>query len=231
MNVISAPEEVYEPLTPSEPKEKRDYGTIEITKSDFSCSWIGDDIEPTEESLLKALFVTEKEREYIWSVDQREKAWHLARRGRMTGSRVGTAASHCPYSTPDKLVHEWLYVPIEDNDNMKWGRDHEDEARNTYKMIREQQHGRQKQVVEFEPPPFYLPEEFRTITDPNYSTPVDPNKVSDKPYSMNIVLRGLIVHPVHHWMGYSPDGEVYETDDEGLLEIKCPRRIYVTIPW
>ena len=104
VNVISAPVEVYEPLTPSEPKEKRDYGTIEITKSDFTCSWISDDIEPTEESLLRGVFVTEKDREDIWSVDQKKELWHRARRGRITGSRVGTAAGHCPYSTPDKLV-------------------------------------------------------------------------------------------------------------------------------
>lgn len=66
-------------------------GTMEkvYDNPDFSCSWIPDDVEPTYDNLLKALEVDEVKRRYIWSVDQKEKEWHLARRGRITGSRVG----------------------------------------------------------------------------------------------------------------------------------------------
>lgn len=111
---------------------------------------------------------------------------------------------------------------------MKWGRDHEDEARDLYKLTKQMQHQNGKIVIEFADAPSYLPEEFRIIDD---IQPVDPNSVSDKPYNIDITVRGLIVHPTMNWMAYSPDGEVDETDDAGLLEIKCPRRIYPEIPW
>lgn len=208
-------------------------GTIERvyeTRS-FTCSWIPKDVKPTVEILLKALEVDEARRAYIWSIDQKEEDWHKERRGRATGSRVGSAIGNNPYSTPQQLIHEWLYVPVKDNENMKWGRDHEDEARQFYKMIKESQHHQKKTIIPFDPPPSYLPEQFRVIDHPDYVNPVDPNKVSDKPYTIEITVRGLIVHPVHCWMAYSPDGEVEETDDSGLLEIKCPRRMYKEIPW
>lgn len=38
---------------------------------------------------------------------------------------------------------------------------------------------------------------------------------------------GLIVHPVHRWLGGSPDGI---TEDGILVEIKCPKRISSSIP-
>jgi hypothetical protein len=209
-------------------------GTIELiyeSKPDFTCSWLNAEEEVTENNLLKALEVDEARRKYIWSIDQKEDDWHKERRGRLTGSRIGSAIGNNPYQTPEKLIHEWLYVPVLDNVNMKWGRDHEDEARQFYKLLRESHHHNQKKIIPFDPPPSYLPEEFRTIDHPDYITPVDPNAISDKPYHIEITVRGLIVHPVHNWMAYSPDGEVEETDDSGLLEIKCPRRMYKEIPW
>ena len=109
---------------------------------------------------------------------------------------------------------------------MKWGRDNEALARDTYKSHRLNQFKDYKAVVEFEPPPSYLPREFQHVD----IVPVDPNEISSKPYTIDIQVRGLIVHPTLNWMGYSSDGEVFETDDKGLLEIKCPQRMYAEVP-
>jgi hypothetical protein len=192
-------------------------------------SWIPDDVPVTKENLLAALAVTEEERRRIWSIEQRDPEWLQHRLGRISGSKVGSAAGHNKYDTPDKLVKNWLYVPVVDNSAMKWGRDNEDTAREAYRQERLKQFEHGKYAIEFTAPPRYLPEEFRTIDN---VTPVDPNAVSDKPYEIQVEVKGLIVHPTIHWFGYSPDGEVFETDDKGLLEIKCPMRgPYPEIPW
>lgn len=223
--VVDAPKKYGAYAKPYSSAPSQPSGTVEkeYQKPPMAMTWIPDDVEPTKESLLAALVVTEEERAYIWSIDQREDAWHVARRGRLTGSRVGSAAGHNKFESPKKLINNWLYVSIDDNFNMKWGRDHESEAREQYRQLRIAQFAKGKFTIPFDDPPEYLPEKYRTITD---VVPVDPNTVSDKPYDMRIEVRGLIVHPTINWFGYSADGEVFETDDKGLLEIKCPQRLH-----
>lgn len=191
-------------------------------------SWIPDHVEVTKENLLAYLNVTEEERKHIWSIDQRDPLWHLHRAGRLTGSRAGAAAGHNPYSSPQQLVHEWLYVPVTDNAAMKYGRDNEGGARDMYMEIKRRQNTPKKVAIEFATPPSYLDEDFRHVE----LQPVDPNQVSEEPYDIRVDVRGLVIHPVKTYCGYSADGEVFETDDKGLLEIKCPRyKIYNEIPW
>jgi len=205
-------------------------GTIEKTyeKPPMKVSWIPDDVPVTRENLLNYLTVTEEDRMRIWSIDQREPDWHKQRAGRITGSRVGSAAGHNRYASPDKLIREWLYVPVVDNAAMKWGRDHEDPARDVYKSLRTNQFSSRKATIEFDPQPSYLPDDYKSIDN---VVPVDPNEVSSDPFQIRVDVRGLIVHPTINWFGYSPDGEVFETDDKGLLEIKCPRKMYDEIAW
>ena len=197
-------------------------GTIETEyeKAPMKVSWIPEDVPVTKENLLKYLETTEEERRHIWNIDQREPEWLRHRLGRLSGSKVGSAADHNKYESPQRLIHKWLYVPQKDNYAMKWGRDHEDEARESYRMMRINQFANGKYPIEFEPPPKYLDPDYQSIPD---VVPVDPNEISDKPYTNTIEVRGLVVHPTIPWFGYSSDGEVTETDDQGLLEIKCPK--------
>jgi len=198
----------------------RPSGTIvrEYEEPPMKVSWIPEDVAVTKENLLNALQVTEEERRRIWSIDQREPEWLHHRLGRLSGSKVGSAVGHNKYESPQKLIQKWLYVPTKDNYAMKWGRDHEDEARELYRSLRMTEFGRQKAPVQFEPPPSYLPDDYRTIDN---VVPVDPNEISDDPYTNHVEVRGLVVHPTIPWFGYSPDGEVFETDDKGLLGKFC----------
>lgn len=43
---------------------------------------------------------------------------------------------------------------------------------------------------------------------------------------------GLVLHDKKPWLGYSPDGLVFENNNRGLLEIKCPfsKKFYSKIP-
>lgn len=42
-------------------------------------------------------------------------------------------------------------------------------------------------------------------------------------FQLNVVEFGLVVNPIHPWLGYSPDGVVFEGDKPTkLIEIKCP---------
>lgn len=228
-------------------KEYKAPGTVEVEyeKAPLKVSWIPENEPVTKENLLKYLSVTEEDRKRIWTIDQREPDWHRQRAGRLTGSRVGSAAGHNKYSTPEKLINEWLYVEVEDNHLMKWGRDNEDGARESYCNIRRNQFKTEKlhffpflfklfpkkftrYTVEFDAPPSYLDPDYRQTDN---IVPVDPNEVSDDPYKIEVTVRGLIVHPTINYFGYSPDGEIVETDDQGLLEIKCPQRMYPEIPW
>lgn len=194
-----------------------------IEEPPMKVSWIPADVPVTRENLLAALQVTEAEREQIWKYDQREPEWHRARAGRITGSRVGSAAGHNPYCDPEKLVYEWLYVPVKDNAAMKWGRDNEDPARNLYMDIKRGQNQHVKKATPFERMPSYIEDEYRLVD--TEAIPVDPNEVSDLPYDIRVDVRGLVVHPEKCYIGYSSDGEVTETDDKGMLEIKCPRKM------
>lgn len=107
---------------------------------------------------------------------------------------------------------------------MKWGRDHEDEARQFYidTMVYKNTPEKEKVMVDFAPSPSYVPDEYKDVD----IVPVDPNEVSDLPYSIRVDVCGLVVSTVKSYCAYSSDGEVLETDDKGLLEIKCPRRLY-----
>jgi hypothetical protein len=97
-----------------------------------------------------------------------------------------------------------------------------------YRFLRINEFSHGKAPIEFEPPPAYLDADYRTID----LVPVDPNDISSDPYTNRIEVRGLVIHPTINWFGYSPDGEVFETDDKGLLEIKCPqKKPYTEIPW
>lgn len=206
-------------------------GTVEIEYAEppMQVSWIPEDVPVTKENLLKHLSVTPEERVRIWSIEQRDPEWLRHRLGRLSGSKVGSAAGHNKYETPDQLVNKWLYVPQKDNYAMRWGREHEDEARESYRQIKLAQQRPHKSVVEFDRPPRYLDQDFQQLDD---VVPVEPNDVSDEPYTNEVEVKGLVVHPTIHWFGYSPDGEVFETDDKGLLEIKCPQRgPYPEIPW
>ncbi len=49
----------------------------------------------------------------------------------------------------------------------------------------------------------------------------------DSTYSKKTHEFGLLVHPVHKWLGGSPDGV---TEDGILVEIKCPKKISGTVP-
>lgn len=190
------------------------------------CSWIVDNVPVTKENLLAALEVTEEERVKIWSLGQREDGWHMARRGRITGSRIPAMAGKNPYCPPRKLLKEWLYQPVIDNAAMKHGRDNEDCARNFYKDYKLRQNTPNKVRVDFAEQPSYIPLEYRQVD----IQALDPNEVSDLPYDIHIDVRGLVVHPTKCYIAYSSDGEVTETDDRGLLEIKCPRRMYDEMP-
>lgn len=228
VGVIDAPTPFVAPSRPEAPVLASGTVSSVIESPPHAASWIPADVPVTRETLLNALVLGEEERRYIWSIDQREPAWHRARAGRLTGSRVGSAAGHNPYCSPEKLVHEWLYVPVVDNATMKHGRDNEDPARDLYCNVKRKQNRPYKQCIEFSPPPSYLDADFAHIDD---VAPLDPNTVSDAPYDIRVDVRGLVVHSTKPYFGYSSDGEVFETDDQGLLEIKCPRRMYKEIPW
>jgi hypothetical protein len=213
------------------PVSRQPSGTIEreYEEPPMKVSWIPKDVPATKENLLQALQTTEDERRRIWNIDQREPEWLHHRLGRLSGSKVGSAVGHNRYESPQKLIQKWLYVPTKDNYAMKWGRDHEDEARELYRSLRIHEFSRQKTAVQFEPPPRYLDSDYQTIDN---VVPIDPNDVSSDPYTNRVEVRGLVIHPTIPWFGYSPDGEVFETDDKGLLEIKCPqKRPYSEIPW
>lgn len=228
VNVVDAPTRFLAPTTPAvgTTTTRRGHTSIEVEAPPMKVSWIPEDVPVTRENLLAHLSVTEGERKYIWSIDQREPAWHRARAGRLTGSRVGAAASHNPYSTPANLIHEWLYVPVVDNAAMKHGRDNEGPSRDMYRQLKMKQNVPEKQQIEYAAPPTYLDEDFRQLDDVEYP------EFSNEPYDIHIDVRGLVVHPTVCHYGYSSDGEIFETtDDKGLLEIKCPRKMYPQVPW
>lgn len=202
---------------------KYDFSTFNfepVVPPPIPCSWIPDNVEVTKENLLAALQVDDAERERIWGYDQRQEEWQVARRGRITGSRIGALAGKNKYCSPQQLLREWLYVPVEDNAAMKHGRDNEDTARSYYKDFKMRQNTPNKVVVEFAEQPSYIPPEYRHVD----IQPVDPNEASDLPYAIRVDVRGLYVHPEKGYLAYSSDGEVTETDDRGLLEVKCPFR-------
>jgi hypothetical protein len=221
------------------PSRKRSYpskppGTVELHYEEppMKVSWIPDDVPVTRENLLKALEVTEAEREFIWSVEQRDPEWHRARLGRLTGSKAGAAAGFNSYESPKSLLNKWLYVPVVDNFNMKWGRDHEEEALQAYRKIRIAQfEANQGGAIPFDTPPSFLPERYRR---PEAWDNLEPVRLTAKnaPFTVDVVTRGLIVNAKHPWMGYSPDGEVTICGgaDRCLLEIKCPQKLYDEFP-
>lgn len=192
-------------------------------------AWIPENVEATAANLEAVLGRTEEERQAIIKAPQRSDAWHKARTTLMTGSKAGSAAGHNDWETPDQLITNWLQDILEDNRDMYRGRLHEDTALSMYLQFMRELHRDGKKVVEFADPPDYLDPKFHTIDD---VVPQDPNTVSDKPYTIDVQVPGLIPHRDILWMGYSPDGIVTETDDVGLLEIKCPRHSpKLTIRW
>ena len=195
----------------------------QVEKPPMKVSWIPDTVPVTRENLLKALEVTPEEQRVIWSTEQRDPLWHLHRAGRLTGSRVGSACGMNKWCTPDQLVHEWLYKPVVMNAAMQHGIDNENPVRQMYIDSKLRQNRPTKQVIEFERPPEGIGEDYMHID-------MDPAAASDKPYDLKVDVRGVVVHPKHPWIGYSSDGEATDSDDNYLIEIKCPRRPYEDIP-
>ena len=95
-----------------------------------------------------------------------------------------------------------------------------------YKEYKLRQNRPIKQLIEFEPPPKSLPEDYRHID----MQPIDPNDLSDKPYELDINVRGLVVHDKWSWLAFSSDGEANSLGDKYLIEIKCPKAPYTEIP-
>jgi hypothetical protein len=209
-------------------------GNIEtkIEAPPMKVSWIPEQVPVTKENLLSALNVTEQEREMIWSFDQRDPLWHLHRAGRLTGSRMGSACGVNKWCTPDQLVQEWLYKPVVMNAAMLHGIEHEAPVREMYLESRRRQNTKGLNsngllpVVEFEPPPSGVPEDFQHIEmDP----PIG-EVTANEPYELSVRVRGLVVDHRYSWLGYSSDGELSGTEGKHLLEIKCPRNPYPEIP-
>ncbi len=196
----------------------------EIEAPPMKVSWIPEHMPVTKENLLHALSVTEQEREMIWNIDQRDPLWHLHRAGRLTGSRMGSACGVNKWCSPDQLIQEWLYKPVVMNAAMLHGIEHESPVRQMYIETRRRQNAHGVPVVEFEPPPSGVPEDYQHIE-------MDPVEVdSAEPFDMSVRVRGLVVDHRHSWLGYSSDGEVTSTEGKHLLEIKAPRNPYPEIP-
>lgn len=115
VNVVAAPprsqtsgtKRAYSETVPSMPSVPSvPSGTVEVTMEEqpMKVSWIPESEPVTRENLLKYLEVTEDERRKIWSYDQRDPEWHIARYGRLTGSRAGSAAGHNKYVFASYLI-------------------------------------------------------------------------------------------------------------------------------
>jgi putative phage-type endonuclease len=74
-------------------------------------------------------------------LEQGTAAWHKAREGRITGSRVAAVLGCSPfYSSDTALMREMVSEALGekrdfDNEPMRWGRDHEEEAVKLYEFL------------------------------------------------------------------------------------------------
>lgn len=72
---------------------------------------------------------------------QRTPEWYAARRGRVTGSRIGALIGVSPWTTRDELIGQMVWElennkswSIPDNPAMQYGRTHEPDARRAYEL-------------------------------------------------------------------------------------------------
>jgi hypothetical protein len=166
----------------------------------------------------------------IANMVQRSLGWKINRIGRMTASAFASYLNHNSYKTPKGQLDEVTTENVnEDNEAMKWGRDHEDEARNDYisqerpKVAAFVREARAKNQSTFRYAnrdfPVHLPAE---------------SKAPDTPESWFFVTElGLLLDEDHQHLACSADGLIWVMGRlVGILEIKCPykKQLYPVIP-
>ena len=73
------------------------------------------------EAYLQRFTITPAQYQEIKKMDQRSDAWLKARNHRITGSRFGSCAGHCPYQTPSMCVRDMLWSSFKGNAATAYG--------------------------------------------------------------------------------------------------------------
>lgn len=81
---------------------------------------------------LQSLFVSNEQAEDIMNYKQRSPEWFNARKGRVTGSVVGSMVGHNFFCKPTQLLYDLLWGTFEGNEATRWGSEHESTAANIY---------------------------------------------------------------------------------------------------
>lgn len=166
---------------------------------------------PLEEigSYLAALQITPNEQDVFARLAQRTPEWHKVRAARLTASRAGAAVGRNKHCSPSRLLREMLWKTFKGNPATRWGTEKE---------------------------PVACDEFTEWINTEMMEASI--TGTLDKPCKgVHVWETGCVVDLDHGWLAASPDGMVdiqYEdgTQDEALLEIKCPysKTVYPQIP-
>lgn len=205
-------------------------GQFQIPKEDQE--WLSQPVKPDYVALMtpeqrdyynRDIVKTPLEIEQLSHVSQGDPAWHKAR-GRVTASRLGAVAKHCPYSEGwDHLVQEMLYGEFKGNELTEHGNKTEPIARDLF--IKQEWPLIQDKI-----------RQARLAKKDSYVYggvlhAVPALEVSREEEIFQVKVSGLHICPGKPWLACSSDGDI---NQNGLIEIKCPdpkhRKIYPLLP-
>lgn len=154
--------------------------------------------EEFKQMKLKSLAVTpEQQKIHATTSHQKGEDWHRAKEERLSSSQFGSSAKHNVYhSSLSQLISDKLWPKRLSNSAMEYGSTYEEVARCLFER--------------------YM-KKIRSFGSEQSSLKYSLQDIKVAPLQFVISL-------TDGWLGFSPDGVVWDQGEIGGLEIKCPHR-------